>query len=392
MPFSPSDYSNIPSSGDLPGDMVPADQISFAYSFTYEKDFDPRDGLQSTLNGIIVLELKDSGGNLKATFELRETFRIVLLPLAPSLVFYIWNWDANKEKFTGTDANGEPIDTLGEVSLGVIPSGDSSSSDRTAYVSAKFYSYIFNIDVEEGDVLKIKSHTLSAGSVVARASLQVATRLGGEASPAIVDKQHGQQFRANSAKKQTRMIRSRRLDSPLSLAQTEWTQGDDGLIFAKPLKGANIAQTEGGSLYVLGTSDNQLLLLRSQDAGKTWKQIMSESTDIKILAARLAFGGRYIIYGVNAQKKPSYVILKHGQDKWIISESGPCTLTADSPSTSTPTPSPPTEPAALPTSRVNGLENGDGGALRLLATDKDGTLFIWLSRDGKEWKQSTTAK
>ncbi|BCM88850.1 hypothetical protein IAD21_00692 [Abditibacteriota bacterium] len=385
MSFALSDYRNIPSSGVIPAAMVPADQISFAYSFTYQKDVDTSAGLQSSLIGRVVLELKDAAGTLKATFDLRETYRLTLLPLAPGLLAYIWNWDSNKEQFSAVDAEGNPLTTEGQFSLGVIPAGDSDTSDRTAYVSSKFYSFIFNVDVNEGDVLKIKFHNLSAGTVVSKASLQVATRLGSKASPALVDGRCGQQFRVSTDAdaKGTRLIRSRRLDSPLELAQTEWTEGNDGLISDKPLGSAHLTQTEGNTLYVLGTSKDQLLLFRSQNEGKTWKAIMSEPTNLKILAAHLASGGRYIIYGTNPTQKPTYAILKHGQDQWTLSETGPCTLLPPTtPSTVT--------PATLPTSKVSALEAGEGGALRLLAQGKDGVLLIWLSRDGKTWKQSAT--
>ncbi|RYX80491.1 hypothetical protein EON83_28445, partial [bacterium] len=326
MSFAISDYTNIPSSGILPAALVPADQISFAYTFTYVKDVDLGAGLQSTLSGRVVLELKDSVGNLKATFDLQETYRITLLPAAPGLVFYAWNWDPNKEKFTATDAAGAPLTTEGQFSLGVIPAGDSDSSDRSAHITSTFYSFIFNVDVDEGDILKIKFHNLSAGTVVSKASLKVATRPGNSKRPAIVDEKHGQQLRLDSTPKGTRLIRSRRLDSPLTLAKTEWTENNDGLVLSKPLAGANLTQTEGSTLYVLGTNQNKMLLLRSQDNGKTWKQIMSEPTTLKILAALLANGGRYIVYGLNTAQKPSYAIFKHGEGKWTLSETGLCTL------------------------------------------------------------------
>ncbi len=388
MSFSLSDYRNIPSSGLIPDAMVPADQISFAYSFTYQTEFDPDAGFQSSLKGQVGLELKDADGNLKATFDLRETYRITILPLAPSLVYYLWNWDANREKFLGTDADGNPLSTLGEVSLGVIPSGDSGTTDRTAFISSKFYSFIFNVNVEAGDTLRIKSHTLSAGTVVARASLQVATRLGGSTSPALVDGRCGQQLRVTTDTQKTNLVRSRRLDSPVALSQTEWTQDDDGLVVNKPLNGPQIAQADGNTLYILGTVKDQLLLFRSQDEGKTWQQIMSETTNLKILAAYLARGGRYIIYGVDTTQKAAYAILKHGQDQWILSETGPCTLAPPN-NLGTSADTTLSTSAPLPTSKVSSLEEGDGGALRLLATDKDGTLLVWLSRDGKEWQQTT---
>lgn len=396
MAFTKNEYKNIPSDGIIPDDRVPADQISFGYTFTYETYANFDSFFVPPLKGHIVLELKDSAGNLKATFDLQETYTISVPQPSPGLVLYTWAWDGGAEQFSATDANGEPITTEGKVSLGTLPPTDSDSSTGVVIIKeATFYSYTFNFDVDEGDTLKIKFHNLSAGTVTDKASLLVATRLRDATTPALVDDRRGEQMRVVVDKKQTRAVRSRRLTSPVPLDKTEGASGSDGLVYDGRLSKPQLDPAAAASYYVLGTSANKLLLFRSDDNGKTWKQLMSQPTQLKILAARLARGGRYIVYGVGDDKKAAYAILKHGAGGWTLSESGPCKLTpTPTPPATTPsnpsntTPSTPATVTELPISKVNSLEDGVGGLLRLLSTDKDGAQRIHLSRDGKTWQQA----
>lgn len=361
MPFSLFDYRNIPSSGVIPAvDLLPADQFSFAYAFIYEKDVNPDEGFSSDFNTHITLQIHDSAGALKATFDAFETYHVLLFSMAPGLAFYTWNWDINKEKFTATDGARNPITTDGAFGLGAIPASDSGTTDRTAIVSSTFYSPIFNLDLEEGDTLKITFHNASAGFVTDKASLKIATRQSETREAALFDARTGAQFRAFSKNGETRLFYSRHSESPLELERTE-----NHLVVSEPLKGLAVAHGGGGALYILGKSKTSLKLFRSFNEGEQSVEIMSVSADITPLASCLSKdGATFFIYGTNAAKKPCYAMLENGAQGATLGESGECAG------------------EGLPTSKVNGLEVSTGGALRLMATAKTGGLLMFVSHDG----------
>jgi hypothetical protein len=377
MAFSISDYRNIPSSGIIPvDDLLPADQFSFAYTFIYEKDVNLEEGFSSDFDAHITLQIKDSAGNLKATFDAFETYHVVLFPLAPGLAFYTWNWDINKEKFTASDGAGNPIGTEGQFSLGAIPASDSGTTDKTAIVSSTFYSSIFNLDIEEGDTLKITFHNASAGYVTDKASLKIATRQVDTRSPALFDLRCGQQIRVFNFQKQVRAIRSRHQFSPLLEGVAEWAPIDgssDGLVFDGSLKGLTLARARGCIKYVIGKDGAFLRMFSNRDQGKDWTQIMAITNDVTPLASCLSNdASTFFIYGINSVKEPSFVILKNSNGVWKINETGICVG------------------SNLPITKVNALERS-GGQLRLLATGADKQLLLFSSSDGKKYTQEAVS-
>lgn len=117
---------------------------------------------------------------------------------------------------------------------------------------------------------------------------------------------------------------------------------------------------------------------------------MNEPTSLSILASCFwRDGSRIAVYGLGADKKPAYAFLKNGANGWTTAETGACLLD-DGASKATPNggESPVPSGKGLPTGKINSLEAGEGGALRLLSTDGDGTLRLFLSRDGKTWAQT----
>lgn len=384
MSFALTDYRAIPSSGILPTALVPADQISFGFSFTYEKDVNLEEGLQSSLAGHIVLELRDGAGQLKATFDFKETYHVTLFPLAPGLALFTWNWDSNLEQFSATDSAGGVIPTEGAFSLGAIPAGDSGTTDKTAIINSTFYSAIWDVNVSAGDTLRIKFHNLSAGFVVAHASLKVATRSASTPSPAHFDERLGVQLRAVVEKGQTRVVRSRRSNSPLLSAQVEWSgAGAEGLVTKQALRAVRLGMASGGQTLLFGASGTALELWRSQNGGKDWVSMMNQPSTLSPLASCFSRdGATLLVYGLQ-NKLPTFALLKNGAKGWTIAQGGACVL--ESAPKETPS-------LGLPLSTVNSLEVGEGGAYRLMASDSKGAFTLFLSRDGKSWSATPLQK
>jgi hypothetical protein len=177
MAITRDDFKNVPSSGIIPSDRVPASEFAVSYAFTYIgtpslSTFD------HTFSGKIVLHFLDGAGTVKYVIEIDETYNLFIFLLAPGLVLYTWNWVPTAEKISGrkgVDENSPPMATLGLATFGVEPAEGSGTTDREVIVDSRFYSGIFKETLASGDQVKIVFHNLSAGFVVDRASLSLAT-------------------------------------------------------------------------------------------------------------------------------------------------------------------------------------------------------------------------
>lgn len=192
MAITRDEFKPVPSSGIIPDDRVPASQFAVGYTFTYTGS--PSLGtFNHSFTGTIRLQVLRADDSIKYSIEIQQTYNLFIFPLAPGLVMYTWNWSPNSEQIIGRlgpdphDEDAPLMTTLGQGTFGVDPADGFGTSDREVIVNSTFYSGIFTEPLERGDKIKIVFHNLSAGFVVARASLSLAT----ESKPKMLDAQPG---------------------------------------------------------------------------------------------------------------------------------------------------------------------------------------------------------
>jgi hypothetical protein len=372
MAISRDDFKPIPSTGIIPDDRVPATSFAVSFQFSYTAEPDTTK-FNHDFTGKIVLHVLDSLNVIKYVITIEEKYSVTIIPLAPGLVLYTWNWVPQYEKISGTIGETDtPMTTLGEGTFGVDPAESFGTSDGPVYVDSRFYSKIFTEPLDAGDKIKIKFHNLSAGFVVAKASLSLATE-GDNVDPALFDARCGQQIRAFTLNGQTCAVRTRRQNSPLPVIFAEFLDLESpssGLVTDRALQWMSLGRGEGGVTFLLGKSGAFYEIHRSLDEGDNWKQIMAITNDVKPLASEQSEdGSTWYVYGSNSDDKPAYAIFKNGASGWTLAETGLCTG------------------VGLPTSRVNKLQRSEGGGLRLMATGGGKDILFFTSNDGKAYSQ-----
>jgi hypothetical protein len=301
MAITREDFKNIPSSGVIPDDRVPSYAFAVAYAFTYT-GAPSGSTFNHTFTGKIVLYFYDGGGSVKYVVEIEQTYNLFIFPLAPGLVLYTWNWVPSAEKIKGRKGEAEdapPMETLGSGTFGVEPAEDSGTSNGEVIVDSRFYSGIFEEPLESGDKVKIKFHNLSAGFVVARASLQLATELGGGFA-AIFDWTSNLRMAnqgAGGLLLQHREIRSGGQLGALRIRQ-----------FKNGLKNCCIAKTADDVLWVLANWATYGRLFFSEDGGTslpnaTYRTPTGETKEIAV------FGEGYKILDLKAAPQGGLVAL-----------------------------------------------------------------------------------
>lgn len=177
MALTRLDFKNLPSSGIIPDDRVPASSFAVGYTFTYYGS-PSLSTFNHTFTGKVVLHVLDSFEGILYVITMEETYNLFIFPLAPGLVLYTWNWVPSAESIVGRKGESEDaplMETLGAGSFGVEPAEGSGTTDFEVIINSRFYSGIFEELLTNGNKFKIKFHNLSAGFVVKQASLQLAT-------------------------------------------------------------------------------------------------------------------------------------------------------------------------------------------------------------------------
>jgi hypothetical protein len=180
MAVTRDDFQNVPSSGIIPDDLVPADAFAVSYTFLYFGNVDITNFNHSFVARVKIYFYNDADDVIYVV-EIEEHYNLFIIPLAPGLAIYTWNWVPQQEEIKGRkgeDEDAEPMTTLGLGSFGVEPAEGTGTTSGEVIVDSTFYSYLFTETLESGDKLKIKFHNVSAGYVVSRASLQIATEGG----------------------------------------------------------------------------------------------------------------------------------------------------------------------------------------------------------------------
>jgi hypothetical protein len=377
MAILSNDFRSIPSTGIIPDDRVPSTSFAVSYQFSYTATPDPTNPDRS-FTGKVVLHVLDSSNAIKYIITIEEKYTVIIIPLAPGLVLYTWNWVPQYEKISGTIGETDmPMTTLGEGTFGVDPEQGFGTSNGPVYIDSRIYSKIFTERLDVGDKIKIKFHNLSAGYVVAKASLALATE-GESADPALFDARCGQQIRAFLFNGQTCAVRTRRQNSPLPIVSAEFLDVEkplSGLVTQKALQGMSLGRGEGGVTFLLGKNGARYEIHRTLDEGDNWKQIMAIVNDVKPLASEQSEdGSTWYVYGINSDNAPAYAIFKNGSKGWTLAETGKCSG------------------VGLPTSRVSRLQCSEGGGLRLMATGGGKDILFFTSNDGKAYSQVSLPK
>ena len=258
---------------------------------------------------------------------------------------------------------------------------NSGNSLNGVQIDIDWRSRNYKMDVPEGAVWRIEDDQWRQGTDIPIAFYKGTLLAGGGVPPALYDERLGVQLRVITVNGETRVVRSRRTQSGLSSSDVEWTQSDDtGFVIKPALKKARVFGARGGQTFVFGGASGAFCVCVSSNGGRTFTSVMNEPSAISILAScPVGNGARLLVYGVDAAKTPSFVMLKNEAQGWKITDSGPCTLEG----------APETTPSAgLPTTKVNSLESGQGGLFRLLATGDGGVYNLFLSRDGKKWSHT----
>ncbi|RYG63448.1 hypothetical protein EON80_21220, partial [bacterium] len=329
MAILKEDFQNIPSSGEIPASMVPASSfaISFAFSYTATPSLDT---FNKSFTGKIVVQVLNSAGGVKYEITIEEQYLVFVFGLAPGLVLYTWNWDPSYEKISGTIGTGDsapPMTTLGEGTFGVDPAEGSGTSDGPVYIDSRFYSKIFTEPLDPGDKLKIKFHNLSAGYVVSRASLSLATETTASGEAWLTDARTGSRWHlfteTSNDSTSVKILRSRQFRSPLDSLHWEFGQGVSigtapGVVEENSrLSGLALMRFDGGLLVVMGAlrdTPSYLRVFVSTDEGETWARVMNAPFNINPLAfCPLESSGRVLVYGATPDSKPAYAILAFGK-------------------------------------------------------------------------------
>ncbi len=190
MAITRFDFKNIPSTGIIPEDRLPAREFAVGFAFTYEGNPDITNPNQSFV-AKLVIHVTDSQDRVKYLLRLTEPYTLFIIPMAPGLVLYTWNWVPSGEVIEGFKfpapieippgfdppqiKDAQPMQTLGLASFGVDPAEGSGTTDKTVFLQSTFYSGIFTEPLVFGDKIKIRFHNISAGFVVSWASLTLAT-------------------------------------------------------------------------------------------------------------------------------------------------------------------------------------------------------------------------
>ncbi len=190
MAITRDEFNQVPSTGIIPDDRVPASQFAVGFAFTYQGNVDITNFNQS-FTARVVFHITDANDKVKYLIRLIEPYNLFIIPLAPALAIYTWNWVPSGEVIEGYKwavpvdvppgfdppqiADAQPMGTLGLASFGVDPAEGSGTTDATVFLQSTFYSRLFTESLSPGDKIKIRFHNISAGFVVSRASLLLAT-------------------------------------------------------------------------------------------------------------------------------------------------------------------------------------------------------------------------
>lgn len=180
MAITRQDFAPVPSDGIIPEGRAPAAQFAVGYSFIYT-GYPSIGSFNQSFTGTIRLHVVRSDDSVKYAIEIKQTYNLFIFPLAPGLLMYTWNWVPSAESIVGrkgddpTDPDAPLMTTLGQGSFGVDPAEGQGTGNSEAIVASTFYSGIFTEPLARGDKLKIVFHNLSAGFVVSRASMLLAT-------------------------------------------------------------------------------------------------------------------------------------------------------------------------------------------------------------------------
>lgn len=388
MAITQSDFKQIPSSGEIPDDRVPASAFAVGFVFTYYGT-PSLDTFNHTFSGKIVLHVMDASDAVKYVIEIEETYNLFIFPLAPGLVLYTWNWVPTAEKISGRKGeaeDAEPMTTLGLGTFGVDPAEDSGTTNREVIVDSAFYSGLFTEPLESGDKLVIKFHNLSAGFVVREASLLLATELGGGLLRSLFHADTGQTFLLHLEDGALKLSRTRRMQPTMALREDDDTVPPTVCDYEADVleKSGSLTTRWGdlhrhsGVLYCPAWQGNFIKLLASTDDGKGWwevARIAQIELNMTVLASAIDDKGAVLyLYGTAAAAEdgiekgaPLYAEIKNegtrnGTPSWKLSARG--AVSGDE----------------LPTRDVAGLEYS-GGTLRLIGSGKN-ALNVWFSRDG----------
>lgn len=397
MAITREDFQNVPSSGVIPENLLPASEFAVSYAFTYIGT-PALDTFNHTFSGRIVLHFTDEAGNVKYVVEIEETYNLFIFPLAPGLALYTWNWVPSAERIEGRKGvapDAPPMETLGEATFGVDPAEGSGTTDREVIVDSRFYSGIFVEPLEFGDKVKIVFHNLSAGFVVARASLSLATEIGGAVLRSLFDGAHGQTFMLYPRDGALRVARTRRMQTSVDLrVRIDEATGQpatdqdasrvcdyESEVWAGTPQYAALHRA-GTTLYV-PVVKNGIRMFASRDEAGTWAAMGDVDEDFTMKAlvtAMTADGASLFCYGTATEAAPAeepadaisvgdviYAELKHVNGSWVQSATGKIAASV-----------------VLPTSNVAGLESS-GGVLRLTYKAGSGeteTLRVLISTDG----------
>jgi hypothetical protein len=377
MAITKTDFKNLPTNGLIPEDRVPSSEFAVSYFFSIVRTGNPS-GFDASFDGTVILHVLDAAGAIKYVITLKFHFNVFILGM-PGFSLYTWNYVPSLENISGTIGDGPdapPMKTLGTGTFGTDPSDGFGTSDLEVFVESRVYSKIFTEPLEPGDKIVVFHRDLGTYGLKQN-SLSLATQ-SGESDPGLYDPRCGQQFRAVDDGTGMRVLRSRHSTSPVAQEDAEWGDFEDesGDVPSEvPLHNLSLWRGPGDALFLLGRGGGEIYLFRSFDEGENWELMMATASTVTPLASCLCGDGSiFFVYGLGADNKPAYLILKNQSGGWVLSESGAC------------------EGEGLPTSGVNALELSSGGLLRLLATQRVGGqsgLLFFTSADGKTYTQET---
>ena len=398
MALTRQDFKNIPSSGIIPDDRVPAENFAVSYAFTYTGTPNLAN-FNASFSGKIVLHVLDSLGTIKYVITIEQTYFMLIIPLAPGLVLYTWNQVPTAEKISGTiGEDGPPMTTLGQANFGVDPSEGSGTTDREVTIDSRFYSGIFTEPLDEGDRIVIKFHNLSAGFVTDKASLSLATTPGAAGEAFLFDERLGDRIHVYVAKgagnkSNVQCRRTRQMRGVLSDGQMQYghgitletdkiNDGDNGLVEENSrLRDLQLLSLEGGlraCVGVTGGAPSFLRIFLTLNLGEDWNRIMNQPLPF-VPSANCTFANqtKVLFYGVGTNKKPAYALLELGAQGFALTKTGEATAT---------------DGTELPVKGSINLESCEGGAMRLFTRDaQSGSFLAWISSDeGASWAQEQT--
>jgi hypothetical protein len=379
MAIDRTSFTQIPSSGLIPDDMVPAEAFALSFTFSYT-GYPSLSTFNHTFTGTVKVHVLNPDDSIKYSVEIQETYNLFIFPLAPGLVLFTWNWQPSAEFIVGrigADSDEAPqMSTLGAGSFGVEPAEGSGTSNGEVIIDSTFYSGIFTESLDLGDKVKIKFHNLSAGYVVSRASLRLATELGSSVLDAVRDGRTGETWAFYADNGKLQCARSRRREG-FALRDTDSVVLDGAASHVRAIR-------SGPAVLCVAATSKSLYLTASLDSGASWKDIMFSGATVKPLAST-GDGNVVYIYGLAtaadaerdiAKDDRIRVVLRRsaGINNWVLERKEKVSG----------------EP---PTKNIFNLLH-DGGMFRLLARVKDDAgseiVGIWVSTDElASWKEVT---